>query len=230
MSKKVGFLKTRWGHHYFTWLIVFIVFTIVISYTQILSYNILLHVLLILVLIFYFVVGHLLLFNFINTAKPFFEIIIGLNNYNYWQKSRKRNIPILIFTIPIYLIIFQTYFIALGKYNFAEALIFGWIILIFVRCSHYADYNLGKEIGTIIGSFFIPFGFLIFLVNAGFFIQDFSLGIIDHLEIISSFLIFILFLLAYIPLEVLMDYKSAQNKNKRIKSEWAKDPNFVKYR
>jgi len=232
-KKYFSFWKSYWGKHFIFWMIIFLIFISIFSFIQISSSNIYARLLIIGVLIFYFLFGMYFSISSFGMAKRLFTKIINLNNYSYREVTDERKIPALLVVLPVYLIIFQTYFLIAG-YSFIEALIFGWLVLLFVRSSHYVDPLLGADIGKIIGSFFIPFGFIIVLIKGSSFYVDLSTGNIFIKEYLAYFLYFITFILATIPLEVLMDYrgknKHISDKEKRKKREWEKDPCFVKYK
>ena len=147
MDKYFTFWRSSWGKHYLIWIIIFSVFVVFLSLTQIPSPNVALRVFFIAVLFFYLVFGHLFSVVSFDTAKSVFAKILNLNNHSYWEKTPKRKIPYLLIILPVYLIIFQTYF-TIADYNFIEALVFGWMIIIFVRSSYYVDSTLGAEIGN----------------------------------------------------------------------------------
>lgn len=231
--KYFNFLKSYWGKHYFLWTFVFLIFIILITYIQIPISNNYARILLIGALIFYFFFGHFFALTSLNMVKRLFTRIINLNNYSYRDKTPVRKLPALLVVLPLYLIIFQIYFIV-ADYSFIEALLFGWFVLIFVRSSHYVDKKLGAEIGKIIGSFFIPFGFIIALIKGASFYIDVSTNNTFNEEHIGYILYFFVILFATIPLEVLMDYKS-KNKQKDEKykgkrKEWENEPSFIKYK
>lgn len=233
IKKYFNFWRSIWGKHYIFWMIVFLIFIVFITFIQIPYSNVYARLLIIAVLIFYFLIGLIFAIISFDMAKRFFTKIINLNNYSYKEVTEERKIPALLVVLAFYLIIFQTYFI-LVDYNFIEALLFGWLVLLFVRSSHYVDFKLGERIGNIIGSFFIPFGFIIVLIKGASFYVDLSTSKIFIQDYLGYFLYFITFLLATIPLEVVMDYRG---KNKQIndeyrkkKKEWENDSSFVKYK
>ena len=106
--------------------------------------------------------------------------------------------------------------------------------MIFVRTSHYVDQELGERIGNIIGSFFLPFGFILVFIKGASFYVDVSTGELFIQDYLGHFLYFITFILATIPLEVLMEYrgkkKQITDKCKKKKKEGENDPKFVKYK
>lgn len=233
IKKYFNFWKSSWGKHYLFWSIIFFISILFITFILIPDSNYYARILLIAALIFYFLLGHIFTFYYLNIVKNLFTNIVNLNNYSYQELTPKRRIPALLVVLPVYLIIFQTYFIV-ANYSFIEALLFGWLILLFVRSSHYVDAEIGAKIGQIIGSFFIPFGFIIVLIKGASFYVDLSTGKIFINDYLPYFLYFIVFILATIPLEVLMDYrgknKQIDDEEKRKKTKWKKDPCFVKYK
>jgi len=233
INKYLNFWKSSSRNHYIFWASIFLIFVVLITLFQIQDSNLDAYVLLVVVLIFFFVLGHVLTIFFFNMVKNLFTKIVNLNNFSYGELTPERKIPALLVVLPAYLIIFQTYFIIAG-YNFIEALLFGWLVLLFVRSSHYVDKELGAEIGKIIGSFFIPFGFVIILIKGSSFYVDLSTSKIFIEDYIGYIIYFIVFLLATIPLEVLMEYrgknKQKDNEEKRKRTEWKNDPRFVKYK
>lgn len=232
INKYLNFWKSTWGKHYIFWILVFLIFIVIITFIQIPYSNLYARLLIIGVLIFYFLFGHFFAIYSFGMAKRLYTKIINLNNYNYREITKERKIPTLLFVLPVYLIIFTTYFI-IADFSFIESLVYGWLVLLFVRSSHYVDEILGADIGKIIGSFFIPFGFIIVLIKGASFYVDLSTGKILIEDYFGSFLYFITFLLATIPLEVLMDYRSKNKKNsdkyKEKKKEWENDSSFVRY-
>jgi len=233
MNRYFTFWKSSWGKHYLFWIIIFLIFIVFTTVILIPDSNFYARVLIVAALIFYFLFGHFFAISSFGFVKKLFTNIVNLNNFNYGELTPERKIPALLVVLPVYMLIFQTYFIVVG-YNFIEALIFGWLILIFVRSSHYVDKELGEEIGKIIGSFFIPFGFIIILIKGASFYVDLSTSKVFIEDYIGYILYFIVFLLATIPLEVLMDYqgknKQKDDEEKRKKTEWKNDPRFVKYK
>jgi len=215
IKKYFNFWKSFWGKHFIFWVSIFLIFIVISSYIQIPNSNVYARLLIIVALIFYFLFGIYFAVSSFDMVQRLFTKIINLNNYSYLEKTETRKIPALLIVLPVYLIIFQTYFI-LVNYNFIESLIFGWLVLLFVRSSHYVDSLLGADIGRIIGSFFIPFGFIIVLIKGASFYISLSTGEIFIEDHFGYFLYFVTFLLAAIPLEIIMDYRG---KNKRIYEE-----------
>jgi len=233
INKYLNFWKSSSRNHYIFWVSIFLIFVVLITFFQIPDSNHYARVLLVAVLIFYFLFGHFFAISSLDMVKKLFTKIVNLNNFGYGDLTVERKMPALLVVLPVYLIIFQTYFIIAG-YNFIEALLFGWLVLLFVRSSHYVDKKLGAEIGKIIGSFFIPFGFIIVLIKGASFYVDLSTSKIFIEDYFGYFLYFIVFLLATIPLEVLMDYrgknKQKDDEEKRKRIEWKNDSRFVKYK
>lgn len=219
--------------HYIFWVAVFLIFVVIITLVQVRNSNYYARIILIGALIFYFLFGHYFAISSLDMIKNLYTRIITVNNFSYGDLIIKRKIPALLIVLPVYLVIFLTYFIIAG-YTSIEALIFGWLVLIFVRSSHYVDKELGAKFGEIIGAFFIPFGFVIILVKGASFYRDISTGMEITEDHIGFIIYFILFSLATIPLEVLMEYrgknKQIEEKEKQKKEEWSEDSRFVKYK
>lgn len=234
IKKYSKFRKSSSFTHYIIWVMIFVIFVVIITILQVKNSNYYARIILIGALIFYFLFGHYFAISSLEMVKNLYGRIISLNNFSYGDVTDKRKLPALLIILPVYLLIFQTYFIIAG-YNFIEALIFGWLVLIFVRSSHYVDKELGKKFGEIIGAFFIPFGFTILLIKGASFYVDISTGMAITEEHIGLFLYFIVFLLATVPLEVVMDYrgknKKRENIEKQKREEWTKDTTcYVKYK
>jgi hypothetical protein len=233
IKKYSKFRKSPSFIHYIFWVAIFLIFIVIITFLQTKNSNYYARIILIGALIFYFLFGHYFAISSLDSVKNLYTKIINLNNFNYGDLIIKRKIPVLLFVLPVYLVIFLTFFIIAG-YNSIEALIFGWLVLIFVRSSHYVDKELGAKFGEIVGAFFIPFGFIIILIKGASFYRDVSTGMEITMDHIGFILYFIVFLLATIPLEVLMEYrgknKRIEEEEKRKKKEWNKDSSFVRYK
>ena len=128
-------------------------------------------------------------------------------------------------TIPIYLIIFYVYFDSYGTHSPTFTLLIGWIVLLIVRSAHYANRKLGNIIGGFIGAFFLPFGFITFVLNVNTFFEN---PPPDLIPIVILLFYFFLILLVQVPLEILMDYLASQDKERELRSKWENDLSFVK--
>lgn len=214
MTKKLGFWKTHWGRHFRNGLIayfclcVFFAFLIIFLFGVPLEITLLLSIPWIYIYLFPIIAGVTIAIFMSKSVKPLF-IILELNNCSYTDKIPKTIIPKISITLPVYLMIFFVYLFSLGKYDPNLTLLLSWIMLIIVRSSYYANKKLGNQIGSFIGSFFLPFGFLTMVL----FIKDFLSNVpTDPIPIVIFLSYFVLIVIGQLPLEALMDYITSEDR------------------
>lgn len=160
--------------------------------------------------------------------------IFSLNDFSFSDSRSKLHIVYILFATSLFLIFLYIYFISLKIYEPIKTLLLSWMVLIFIRSAHYVNPKLGNRIGTLVVSFFIPFGLFILAIN----LLESGLNFVSDIYQTGLFILyFIIILSAQIPMEILMEYTIIKNKQtiikrrqKELKSNWQESPYFVKYK
>ena len=229
MNKSLKFWESNWGTHFKYAIGIYIVFSFIFGFIIVLlfgvpiEYSMLLSLPWVIIFINIILIMILLTIAISKTIKRFF-LILYLNDCSYRDKIHNSRIPQLTVVLPIYLMIFFVYFYKFGTYDPNFTLLLSWIVWVIIRSAYYVEREIGKTIGVIVGSFFLPFGFMTFVLL----LKDFFSNPIEVIPSVIFLSYFFIILIGEVALEILMDYFTFQNRQKDLRLEWDGDPAFIR--
>jgi len=228
MKKSLGFWKNQSGKDFSKRIVIFlclsIPFTLVFDYLVITpnhlptQYMIIFYLPIFLIILFLLLAGLSASLLFPPVLQKF-SMLFEINNVSFSDKRTKLHFVYLVLVISVLLLTIYTYFISLKYYDPIKTLLISWMVVIFVRASHYVDYSLGDKVSVVIISFLIPFGLFIGAIT----LLETRLSIFSNIYENGLFVLyFIMIVSAQMPLEVLLEYvgkKYSKKSNRKRKNE-----------